>query len=155
MRLSEPDARRFWSKVAAGPGGCLIWTGGKARSGYGTFFLAGRKQRAHRVAYEDRVGHIPTGLVLDHLCRTRICVNPLHLEAVTDKVNILRGEGLAAQNAMKTHCPAGHEYTPENAYHFKRSETRVGRNCLACERARYIARRDASVRLPPPSQITA
>lgn len=143
LTLTEADKSRFWAKVAAGRGGCIIWTSHRSGSGYGRFTLNSKSMTAHRLAYEMAVGPIPDGLVLDHLCRTRACVNHLHLEAVTEKTNILRGEGLAAQNAKKTHCPAGHEYTPENTYHFKRSETRVGRNCLACERARYIARRDA------------
>lgn len=141
FRPSERDIERFWSKVAAGPNGCIIWTATKSHNGYGSFHLHGQKRRAHRVAYEMAVGPIPAGAVLDHLCRTRDCVNFRHLEAVSDKENILRGEGLAAKNAAKTHCPAGHEYSPENTYHFHRSPTRVGRNCLTCERARHRQKR--------------
>lgn len=147
--LSDADIARFWTKVAAAPGGCIVWTKGLSSSGYGRFCLGKHyKYQAHRVAYELARGPIPAGLVLDHLCCVRRCVNHLHLEPVTHKENILRGEGLAAKNALKTHCPAGHEYNAENTYHFKRSETRVGRNCLPCERARYIARAATPPRAP-------
>ena len=87
---------------------------------------------AHRVAYEKAYGPIPEGLVIDHLCRNGLCVNPEHLEAVTRKENILRGEGACAQNARKTHCKRGHELIPENL--IERSDGR--RDCLLCDRIR-------------------
>jgi hypothetical protein len=83
---------RFWNKVAAVKGGgCWYWMAGLFRGGYGQFRF-GRNTRAHRVAYEALVGEIPAGLDLDHLCRVRHCVNPEHLEPVTRKENIRRGE---------------------------------------------------------------
>jgi hypothetical protein len=139
--LTTNDEVRFWRKTMPVPSGCTIWTGKVSASGYGHFWAQGRHLIAHRVAYLLTFGAIEPGAVLDHLCRVRACINPRHLEPVTQKENILRGEGLAAHNARKTHCPAGHEYTPDNTYHFKRSETRVGRNCRACERARHAASR--------------
>jgi hypothetical protein len=62
------------------------------------------------------VGPIPEGLTIDHLCRVRHCVNPAHLEAVSERVNILRGNGAGARNARKTHCVKGHAFTPDNLY---------------------------------------
>jgi hypothetical protein len=70
----------------------------------------------HRWVYEQLVGPIPAGLVLDHLCRNPACVRPMHLEPVTQQENILRGQGLAAANAVKTECSRGHPYTEANTY---------------------------------------
>jgi hypothetical protein len=94
---------------------------------------------AHRVAYEIYRGPIPEGLVLDHLCRNRQCVNPSHLEAVENRTNILRGTGFAAHHARKSHCPQGHEYGTENTYLDKGGM----RHCRACGHDRYLARKEA------------
>lgn len=126
-----PVAPRFWAKVDKS-GECWIWTGTINRSGYGMFSTGGfpRTMTAHRWAYIDSYGAIPDGLQLDHLCRTRACVRPSHLEAVTARVNVLRGEGLAAKEAVQTHCIHGHPFTPENT----RIRVEGGRRCITCER---------------------
>lgn len=85
---------------------------------------------AHRYAYEHFIGPIPEGLQVDHLCRVRNCVNPDHLEAVTCRENVLRGDGVAAANARATHCPQGHAYDEANTYTW----TNGGRHCRACAR---------------------
>jgi len=86
--------------------GCWLWTGWGTHDGYGRFAVTQKvKFSAHRFAYELYRGPIPLGRTLDHLCRVRRCVNPAHLEPVSLRENILRGEGLAALNASKTHCP--------------------------------------------------
>ncbi len=95
---------------------CWLWMRGRNGSGYGSVWINGRGFRAHRIAYELTNGPIPQGAHLDHLCRVRHCVNPSHLEAVTQQENILRGTGLAAQNAKKTHCPKGHPLSGDNLY---------------------------------------
>lgn len=113
----------------------MLWTGTLHHSGYGQFKIHGRIVAAHRMSYELRVGPIPPELVLDHLCRVRHCVAPLHLEAVTNAENIRRGDtGLAAgaQMRAKTHCPQGHPYDEANAY--VRSDG--SRICRACKRLR-------------------
>lgn len=120
----------FWSQVRAGPDGCQDWVGVIASGGYGKFLVAGRYVSAHRHAYELKFGPIPDGLYLDHICRRRHCVNTDHLEAVTNKVNVLRGIGVTAVNARKTHCKRGHKFTPENTF----TPTYGGRGCLACRR---------------------
>lgn len=80
---------------------------------------------------------------IDHLCGVRRCVNPEHLEAVTHRENLLRGTGFAAVNAAKTHCPHGHEYTPENTYH--NPNPNGGRICRTCKRKRDAERRRRSL----------
>jgi hypothetical protein len=113
---------------------CWFWTATINNRGYGTFGLNGRMALAHRVAYELWIGPIPDGLEIDHLCGVRHCVNPAHLEAVTHRENLRRGTGFAAVNGAKTHCPHGHEYTPENTYH--NPNPNGGRICRTCKRAR-------------------
>lgn len=96
--------------------GCWLWTGWTNALGYPIRTINRVNYRIHRVSYEYHKGSIPHGLVLDHLCRVPRCINPKHLEAVTDQENRRRGMGPAAQNARKTHCVHGHEFTPENTY---------------------------------------
>jgi hypothetical protein len=115
--------QRFWSYVHFTPS-CWEWTAYR-HDGYGRFNEGSRIARVHRFAYELLVGPIPDGLTIDHLCRNRACVNPAHLEPVTVKVNVLRGEGPAAQHARKTKCPQGHPYDTQQA---------GGRRCSICHR---------------------
>lgn len=141
----RPIAERFWEKVERREADdCWEWIGGKYSNGYGLFFVEHSPKRrnamAHRVAYELSVGPIPDGLVLDHLCRNRGCVNPAHLEAVTHRENLLRGEGPTATHAAQTHCVHGHEYTPENTY-IRPSGSRECRTCIRrLARERYAAK---------------
>lgn len=127
---------RFWSKVdATGP--CWEWTAARLSSGgYGAFRLNGKTQRAHRVAWELLVGPIPEGLVLDHLCRNPVCVNPDHLQPVTDRVNVVeRGHTIMARKARQTHCLRGHPLTEDNIYRYGSS-----RECKECHAIRRKAR---------------
>lgn len=115
---------------------CWPWLGHKDEEGYGLLWTGGNKQRAHRLSYELFVGAIGSGLVIDHLCRNRVCCNPFHLEAVTRVENVLRGEGPTAVNARKKFCCRGHELTADNIYRSKAG----GRRCKLCyrERARVV-----------------
>jgi hypothetical protein len=125
----DEEKKRFFDKVdKSGDGGCWIWTAGKSR-GYGRFKLGDSVTLAHRVSYTWCKGEIPDGLILDHLCRNRACVNPDHLEPVTYQVNLLRGDTISAMHAKKTHCPQGHEYTDENTYMYRGS-----RQCSTCRK---------------------
>ena len=111
---------------------CWIWTGTRYRNNYGNIWFKGKKQLAHRVAYQLWVGNILDGLTIDHLCGVRPCINPSHLKATTIGDNIRRSglKGMAAINAAKTHCAKGHKYTKENIYLKKNG----GRECKACRR---------------------
>lgn len=126
-------AKRFWGKVDK-TDGCWLWNASRKDDGYGRFWLDGRMVYAHRTAYELLVGPIPEGLQLDHLCRTPACVNPEHLEPVTQQENILRGIGIPVINARKTHCPSGHPYDTENTILYENR-----RYCRPCQRAHIRA----------------
>ena len=123
--LGNPDhlptiPERFFQKIWFPPceDDCWLWTGSRDPAGYGRLYSRGRILRAHRLSYEIHVGPIPTGLVIDHLCRNTSCVNPTHLEPVTNYVNVVvRGvTSAAAVNRRKTHCSNDHPYSPENTY---------------------------------------
>lgn len=110
------------------------------RFGYSALNVKPKVYQAHRVAWILANGPVPEGLVLDHLCRNRACCEVTHLELVTHRINLLRGETVTARNAAVTHCPRNHEYNEENT--LMKNKTR---QCRAChrdrERARYPARK--------------
>ena len=131
---------RFDAKWVAVESGCWEWQACVANTGYGQIRVDGKTVTAHRIAYELYVDPIPSGLQIDHLCRNRRCVNPAHLEAVTQRVNLLRGDSFSAKHAVATECPQGHPYDEENTY----VDPNGGRACRTCRNeasARYKARK--------------
>lgn len=110
--------------------GCWLWMASLNSGGYGKFKVNKCSEGAHRWIYEQVVGKIPHGLHLDHLCRVRSCVNPAHLEPVTQKENNLRGFGAAGLNARKTHCLRGHILSGDNL----QIRPDGGRTCRKCRR---------------------
>lgn len=108
--------------------GCWEWTGPKRR-GYGVFGSDKKVHIAHRKSFELFIGPIAKGLVIDHLCRNKACINPLHLEVVTNKENVLRGVGPSAKNASKKYCKNGHQLTKEN---IQNVVNRYERRCKIC-----------------------
>lgn len=138
--------------------GCWLWTGYGAAGGYGRVGYKGRQLSAHRVIYEELVEPIPDGLILDHLCHSddptcnlghncphRRCVNPDHLEPVTNLENVRRGRSPAAVIFRGDVCPKGHPYTPNNTY---RRPGRNFRECRACrtEPVRRVQRKQRQTR---------
>lgn len=107
---------------------CLVWTGSIKSDGYGATNYQNKPITAHRLAYIYTYGEIPHGLVLDHLCRVRLCANPEHLEPVTNRENILRGfrdRGV---------CRNGHTRTPETTLTWRDKKTIGGftNHCKTC-----------------------
>ena len=120
---------RLWRKVQPCPmSGCWLWVGSWTAQGYGNTWWEGYAGKTcHRLFYETLIGSIPEGLHIDHLCRVRCCVNPLHLEPVTCWENTKRGNNMTAVNVSKTHCPKGHPYDEKNTRYKGR-----GRECRKC-----------------------
>jgi hypothetical protein len=137
-----PAEERFWLKVDKdGPlwngTHCWVWKGTQIRSGYGRFSVNGKKVLTHRFSYEQLVGLVPGEFELDHLCRNRICCNPCHLEPVIHSENVKRGDLEAmSHQKRKTHCPNGHEYSPENTWVNKYGH----RSCRRCHAERQNRR---------------
>ncbi len=127
---------RFVAKTKKISNGCIIWMASPCEI-YGRFWDKDRWGLAHRFSFESFIGPIPDGLTLDHLCRNPRCVNPLHLEPVTNRVNILRGTSFVAIHARKTHCIRGHALTEDNVYHARNG----GRYCRKCRPVRRAERK--------------
>jgi hypothetical protein len=161
--MSAEIADRICARIQVDPlTGCHIWTGGTIK-GYGAIRLQNprRVRRVHLVAYELAHGPVPAGMELDHVCHTgsgctrtddcphRLCANPDHLEPVTHRVNVLRGNSPAARQARRTHCLRGnHPLSGDNLY----ITSRGGRQCRTCKRESNAAgqrRRRAAARAEP------
>jgi hypothetical protein len=133
-------AERFWRHVTKSDG-CWIWNGTVNKFGYGQFGIhvdgKWKPRGAHRIAYELSKGPIPEGLQLDHLCRNRRCVNPSHLEPVSNRENSIRGMAPAMQVYRTNVCLRGHK----DDFHVRANGKRY---CLECARTkareRYHAR---------------
>jgi HNH endonuclease len=121
---------RFQSRIIKDKNECWIWQGKIAANGRAVFKVNGRSVYVHRWAYEHYKGPTPEGLVLDHLCKVPACVNPDHLEAVTQRENNRR---------MRTYCRNGHFLTEENTYLAKNGD-RVCRTCLKKRSKKYQQR---------------
>lgn len=113
-------------------GDCWRWTGAHTPSGYGHLYFARKSRAVHRLSLLEFRG-VPLDAIgeVDHLCGTRDCINPDHLEVVSRRVNIERSNGPSALNARKTHCVHGHEFNAINT----RITAEGYRVCRPCKRA--------------------
>lgn len=151
MPKKAPAEVRLWAKTdrSGGPDACWLWLGAKTRDGYGRMAVGGTKNGwyyVHRFSYELAIGPIPDGMVMDHLCRTRNCVNPKHLEPVTNRENLRRG----IRGVLTTHCPKGHPYTDESTYWSPATAKRgTSRRCRICARSIHVRMRDAGYHKTP------
>lgn len=134
MSYARPELRKvfhmtriedFWQKVEK-TDTCWNWKACKDRYGYGRLGHHGTSVLAHRISYELIKGMIPNGLTIDHLCKNRACVNPDHMEVVTNEVNVQRGE---SYQAKQTHCKRGHPLSGSNLISYRGS-----RGCRECKR---------------------
>lgn len=148
MPIAGTFIDRFWSKVDRF-GDCWLWTGGKNSQGYGSVYLPmpnhgpRRVMQAHRVSFLIAHGPFDIRLMVCHACDNPSCVNPAHLflgDARDNAMDMSR-KG-RARGQERTHCPQGHEYTPENTYLYAKPGLR--RYCRACARDRSARRGDAA-----------
>lgn len=124
MRKNTPDY--FWKKVIKTPT-CWIWTGYVLKSGYATVWMNSKRILVHRYSYSSMNGKIPPNLEIDHLCFTRLCVRPDHLEAVTRAINNRR------KADRKTTCPSGHPFSGSNLF----INCENARCCKICTKIAY------------------
>jgi len=125
--IRQSPHQLFWKRVQKGDCGCWEWGGKIRKDGYGKITIDYKSYYVHRIAYEEFFGRIPETLVIDHLCKNRKCCNPLHVEVVTLKENVMRGDSGHARNARKTHCKRGHEFNSQNTV-----MKRGARQCREC-----------------------
>lgn len=122
---------------------CWQWVAGLSIKGYVSISINGCIVSLHRFMYAYCIHPLPKGKrhgVVDHVCRNRACINPAHLEFVSDAVNIMRGEGLMARQARRTHCPQGHPLSGDNLYI---TPSTGGRSCRICRAEHTRVRRNA------------
>lgn len=139
MPRAKTDAQVLADHSWPQENGCILWVGAQNK-GYGKLRRAdtGKTWYAHRFAWTLQKGPIPDGMVVDHLCRTPLCVNVEHMEVTSIRVNTIRGISHSAKNYRKTACKRGHDFTPENT--FPCNGDKPGRGCVACRRLWQRAR---------------
>lgn len=130
--MNKKDTR-FWDKVSKQANVCWIWNGAVDAHGYGSILEKGKIKKSHRVSYIMFHGEIPKDVVIDHICKIKRCVNPLHLQVVTLGENTLLGDGPTAQNKRKTHCIRGHKLSGDNIYLYERAG-HTNRQCRICRK---------------------
>ncbi len=132
---------RTLAKIVVSSSGCWEWQGGKDKRGYGKVSNDGRDVFAHRLIWAIERGALPVGLEPAHLCRNRSCCNPDHLEWVTHRENVIRGDSPSAISLRSNCCHRGHEFTPDNT----KVRNDGYRQCRTCfnewKRQRYHTRK--------------
>jgi len=154
MSNADPDRQRakLLARRQIADDGCWLWPGQKTLAGYGQMRTGpGQRDYTHRISYRLLVAPIPEGTEIDHLCRNRLCYNPEHLEAVTHRENVARGEAPGAVARAKNRCKRGHDMS--DAYVRKATGHRRCRTCeLASQAARKTRLRELAHARPEPSE---
>lgn len=147
--LTESELERLFAKIVADPAtGCWNWNGCRAGRGYGQIKFRRRMVYVHRLMYAWVFSPLPTGIgkhipTVDHMCENLLCCNPLHLQVLSQRDNILKGGSISAKYALRTHCKKGHPLDGMNA---------KSRYCKTCNRASanaYLQRKRARQSQPP------
>lgn len=147
MSQKYPPARERFEARIDRSGDCWLWTGHTRPNGYGCFRVGRKQTSVHRFAYEEFVGPIPEGMHVDHLCRVRSCANPLHLELVSPRENVLRGEAPTVQLFRDDVCKQGHALVGDNVYVWdKRPTQRICKTCRNQRSVEYQRQRRARAR---------
>lgn len=138
-KLTTED--KFFQRVSESPDGCWLWARPQ-HDGYGRFTAGPSRVKlmAHRWIYEHMIAEIPEGTEIDHLCKRRNCVNPYHLDPVTQRVNSLRSDNIGGVNTRKVRCNSGHPFDVANTY-ITPDGRRECRQCRKAASARYNQRR--------------
>lgn len=132
---------RFYNKTELLQNGCVVWIGADdGTNRYGRFWLKNKLISAHRASYLMFVGDIPDGMTVDHICQNTKCVNSLHLRLLTQKDNVLAGNGLSAKNKRKTHCNRGHKLAGSNLL-VSVGGKRTCKTCLRLKQREYKERK--------------
>jgi hypothetical protein len=139
--MTDSDLERFWGFISINKK-TQCWNFKSLKSnGYGQIRIGAKNVLAHRFSYEVNNGKIQEGLDLDHLCKNRKCVNPLHLQIVTRRENLLRGDTITKYNSEKQVCPKGHPYSGNNLLLIFRKKRRTfSRECKICHRENSLKR---------------
>lgn len=147
MTKTRPLKERFDDSWTPEPNtGCWLWLHRLDYKGHGRFKIAPIGFQAHRIAWTIYRGPIPDGMVIDHVCRVRCCVNPDHLRVVTPRQNSLENNiGPSAINARKTRCKYGHPFDAANTQIIGGRKRLDGtkapvRICRTCNRTRQADR---------------
>jgi len=106
--------------------GCWLWMAA-TRNGYSTFSMGGKSRYVHRIMYEKFIDRLVDGMVIDHLCEVRNCVNPFHLEQVTSTENIKRS--FDNRHSTRFYCKRGHEWNDDNTRYYGKAEQKRCRKC--------------------------
>jgi len=137
MTTKNTSEKECCKKIMGMKTPCIEWVGTKNKKGYGVLTLDGKQWKAHRLAVILSGRRFQKGMVSDHICRNRGCINPNHIEIVTNVENVMRGESFAVLNAKKTKCIKGHSYKK-----YGKTTNRKGgkkwRYCGKCEKIAYI-----------------
>jgi len=146
-RDNEEAVSRFSSKYIVSENGCWEWRGHTCK-GYGGFSFQGKEIQAHCFSYEYFKGPIPKGLHLDHLCRNRKCINPDHLEPVTPRENLRRGESPNWKTNREGRCKHGHDMSNPK---IRKNGTKTCRECANQRwRESYYRRKEMVTNWEPP-----